>query len=153
MVLRIEFRISWEVSFLAVSCTSSGGQMACWLVLITLARRVRGRVVLSPWLAEGVGRETRARQLRGPEKTSCDCTLSCSARTWRSAGSYFCDKLLLIYTLPVFPPHTSSCLSPSCGECHMCKQGIVMAISYCLVNIVRIWPDNSCCGEYGKNMA
>jgi len=34
---------------------------ACWLLLITLAGRVRGRVVLSPWLAEGVGRENRAR--------------------------------------------------------------------------------------------
>jgi len=29
--------------------------------LFTLAGRVRGRVVLSPWLAEGVGRETRAK--------------------------------------------------------------------------------------------
>ena len=32
------------------------------VVVITLAGRVRGRpVVISPWLAEGVGRETRAR--------------------------------------------------------------------------------------------
>jgi len=61
MVLRIEFRISWVVSFLAVSCTSSGGQTACWLVLITLVGRVRGRVMLSPWLAEGLGRQTRTR--------------------------------------------------------------------------------------------
>ena len=49
------------ISLLAVSHTSSGGQMACWLVLIILAARVRGRAVLSPWLAEGVGRKTRAR--------------------------------------------------------------------------------------------
>jgi len=61
MVLRIKFRVSWVVSFLAVSCTSSEGQMACWLVLITLGGRVRGRVMLSPWLIEGVGRETRVR--------------------------------------------------------------------------------------------
>jgi len=60
MVLCIKFRMSSAVSFLSVSLTSSGGQTACWLVLITLAERVRGRVVLSPWLVEGVGRETGA---------------------------------------------------------------------------------------------
>ena len=31
------------------------------VVLIILAARVRGRAMLSPWLAEGVGRKTRAR--------------------------------------------------------------------------------------------
>ena len=61
MVLCIEFGMSLAVSLLAVSHTSLGGQMACWLVLIILAARVRGRAVLSPWLAEGVGRKTRAR--------------------------------------------------------------------------------------------
>jgi len=59
MVLHIEFRMSWVVPFLAVSRTSSGGQTACWLVLITLGGRVRRTVMLSPWLAEGVGRQTR----------------------------------------------------------------------------------------------
>ena len=61
MVLCIKFGISLAVSLLAVSQTSLGGQMACWLVLIILAARARGRAVLSPWLAEGVGRKTRAR--------------------------------------------------------------------------------------------
>jgi len=61
MVLRIEFRMTWVVSFLAVSCTSSGGQTACWLALVTLGGRVRGKGALSSWLAEGVGSETRAR--------------------------------------------------------------------------------------------
>jgi len=51
--------MSWTVSFCAISCTSLGGHTACSLVLITLAGR--GRVVLAPWLAAGVGRETRAR--------------------------------------------------------------------------------------------
>jgi len=61
MVLCIKFGMSLAVSLLAVSHTSLGGQMACWLVLIILAARVRGRAVLSPWLAEGEGRKTRAR--------------------------------------------------------------------------------------------
>ena len=61
MILCIEFQMSWVVSFVAVSCTSSGGQTACWLWLITLAGRRKGRVVLSPWLAEEVGGETTVR--------------------------------------------------------------------------------------------
>jgi len=58
MVLRIELRMFWTVSFRIISCTTLGGQMACSLVLITLAGNMMGRVVLAPWLAEGVGRET-----------------------------------------------------------------------------------------------
>ena len=53
--------MTWVVSFLAVSCTSLGGQMACWLALVTLGGRVRGKGALSSWLAEGVGNEIRAR--------------------------------------------------------------------------------------------
>jgi len=53
--------MSWVVPFLAVSRASSGRQTACWLLLITLAGRVRGRVMLSSWLEEGSGRQTRTR--------------------------------------------------------------------------------------------
>jgi len=73
MVLRIEFRMSWVVSFLAVSCTSLGGQMACWLALVTLAGRVRGKGALSSWLADGVGSETRARMVTRARKSILDC--------------------------------------------------------------------------------
>ena len=80
MVLRIEFRISWAVSFCTISRNTLGGQTACSLVLITLAGTMKGREVLAPWLAEGVGRETRARIATRTETTSCIRTSSSSAR-------------------------------------------------------------------------
>ena len=110
----IAFRTSWDVSFRTISRTSSGGQIACWLVPITLAGRVRGRVVLSPWLAEGVGTEPRAK-------------IATRARNdiLRQHFVLFLGRLkttsvpnnLPIYTLHHYP-HTSGYLMCSC-----CRHG------------------------------
>ena len=82
-------RTSSAILFRSLTRTSSGGQ-TCPVTSITLAGRVR--VVLSTWLAEGLGRKTRARvAMTVMYNIFAICFIHCASVLSRSAG-YFCCK-------------------------------------------------------------
>jgi len=112
MVLHIEFRVSWVVSFLAVTRTSLEGQMACWLALITLG----GRVMLSPWLVEGLGRETRARMAtRARNSIFESCIVLTNSLDTGELASYLYPPSTPLHSTSTYQ-YLSSCLRDACGE-------------------------------------
>ena len=115
MVLRIEFRMCWVVSFLAVSCTSS------WGLLVGADYSGRGGWGGGWCCLPGWQRDweewPELRWLWGPGRASC--TSLCSIRTLilMLAGSKFCCEFFLLILCQCPPPFRLHIPATVCLTC------------------------------------